>query len=621
LGSQPETVQSFLLDTSILDRLSESLCNVVTGRNDSQAILERLEQANLFLSALDAQRQWYRYHHLFADLLRNRLQRSAPQRLPELHRRASQWHQENGQIEQALLHANAIPDYALSSAVIEQAAGALKMISGWGQILYWIQSIPGQAIDLHPNLALLKAWGLVLTDQANEVDALLDSVEQGAQRHTELAAAGKWRGQALVIRARLAYLQGRFEDAVELSHRAAEIVDAGDLTRQYFLWMTLGLSYVAAGNLAQASRALEEAWRCSARMGSPAAELEAIGTLAEVQEILGKLRQAAATYRRILQLSGERIDLSVLSAHYHLGSVLYAWYQLDEAQQHLEICLSQARLMHHAEAGLLASLWLARIALARGETERAAELVHKIEAEALLKPETIASPYITGSLMLLKQSLGGEAGKAGVDLEKFSLPQDLQHSSFLYHKPQYQAEARRLVASNRAAQAERYLELLLPIAEGSGDALGVIELLALKALGLQQRGNSSGALVALAQALQRAEPEGYAAAFLELGAPMVALLRQARAGQILPEFVSRLLALVEEHGSLRLQAPALIESLSLREQEILRLMAAGKSNQEIAAELVLAVGTVKKHLSNIFGKLGVQSRTQCALRAQELRLV
>jgi LuxR family maltose regulon positive regulatory protein len=620
IKSQPTSVQTFLLQTSILDRLSAPLCNAVTNRNDSQRYLEALEQSNLFVTALDQKRQWYRYHHLFADLLRNRLRNSHPEILPDLHHRASAWYRADGQFAEAIQHANAVQDYALTTSIIEQAANALNMISGWGQVLHWIQSMPGEEIFSRPNLALLKAWGLVLTDQTDQVESLLGYVKQ-CLNESQDTSLQSWRGQLAVIAARQAYLKGEFEAAISYSQRASGLIASDDLTIRYFLLMTLGLSYVSVGMLVKASEALEEAYQCSVGIGNPVAELEAIGTLAEVQEVRGYLHQAVETYRRILQSAGNRIDLSVLSAHYHLGNVLYEWYQLEQAQHHLETCLSQAQVLHHPEAGLLASLWLARVALARGESDRAAELVLSVEKETAKKAETIVSPYITGFLSMLKLSIGMQVEEASSSSISLSLPQEIPYTSFLYSKLAYLTQVRLWLSLNHITEAESLIEMMFPVAETIGDIGCVIELLALKALVLQRKGRTTGAMMALTQALQRAHPESFIAIFVDLGEPMAELLQRAKNQDILPDFVSRLIALIQKQETSTLPELALIEPLSQREMEILSLVVAGNSNQEIADELVIAIGTVKKHVSNIYGKLGVQSRTQCVLRAQELNLL
>ncbi|UCH58555.1 MAG: hypothetical protein JSV61_10075, partial [Anaerolineales bacterium] len=563
-----------------------------------------------------------RYHHLFADLLRNHLRQTSPETLPTLHRRASAWFQGVGQYAEAIQHSNAIQDYDMTTAIIDQAARQLKMFSGWGQILYWIKRLPEAEIDQRPNLARLKAWGLVLTDQVNGVESLLAGLEHSLQSgQIEKSVIQSWRGQIKTLRARLAYLKGDFPAAIIYSQQASDLLSENDLITRFFLLITLGLSHVSEGELTTASQALEEARRCSVALSNPVAELEAIGILAEVQELQGRLHQAVETYRRILELAGERIDLSVLSAHYHLGIVLYEWYQLEEAQNHLETCLSLAQVIQHPEAGLMTSLWLARIALARGEYQRAEELVHAIELEANQVTGTINAPYIDGFLSMLRLSLNTTASQAVTYPEELSLPEEILASSFLYQKLDYLNQIRLLTSLNRYIEAETLAKRVLRVAESIGDTSVIIQLLALKALILQGQGDTTQAIVTLTLALQRGQPEDYTASFVDLGARMAELLRLAASQSIMPDYVARLLSLISEQDTLPQMPPRMVEPLSQRELEILRLVATGYSNQEIADQLVLAVGTVKKHLNNIYGKLGVQSRTQCILRAQELDLL
>ena len=628
LSRQPEPVRSFLLDTSILDRLSGPLCDWVTGHTGGQAMLEQFERDNLFVTALDDERRWYRYHRLFADLLVSRLQADAPERVAALHRRACDWFEANGQIQDAVDHAFAGKHFELAAQIVRKVGRPMLAEGGWGLLLGWLQALPAAAMEAYPDLTLYYAWGLVLTGQLEEVERRLNDLERllakGGEGMSGKSLPGSntnLRGQVAAIRSRACYLRGDFQSAIRYSQQALELLQEEDLTTRGILYVNLGLSKISAGDLDGACQALEAARRISQGAGNWVSALEASGTLAQVQEFQGQLRSAAQTYQEILQSAGDRLDPNVVAAHLNLGNVLYEWYDLDQAESHLRTALSTAQEIHMPDGTLLALLWLARVRLAQGDQDGSSALLRQAEQQKGRFPESILDRYTAGIMAYLALQRGDQVD-AQRRVSRFTpFPEHDLSENFILRKIEYLAQVRLLIARGNWAQAEQFLEQL-QIAAESGSFTGAwIEILALRALVRQGQADLSGAVDLLGQALQRAEPEGYTAAFVDLGAPMLQLLRQAQSRGISPEPVDRLLSKMA--GAYRASSPhlqPLIEPLSERELEVLRLVAAGKSNRQIAEELVLATGTVKKHLSNIFGKLNAGSRTECVARARELHL-
>lgn len=619
-----EETRTFLLSTSILEQLCGSLCNAVTGGEDGQQLLEILEQANLFLFSLDDERRWFRYHRLFADLLQNRLQANYSSILPDLHLRASAWYLANEQIQPALQHALAAKRPDQAAGIIEQQGAVLLAAGRWGQLLSWLRALPAESILNRPLLSLYFAWGLALTGQPAAVEPYLAAVENTLANNStdRLGQFAHWRSQVAAVRSRAAYLEGRLDAAVRLSQQALQTVPSYDYNTRGILAFNLGLSYISSGNLVQATKMLEEARLDYQTAGNSSATIEAAGTLAQIHEMQGNLRLAADIYRTILEQSGERVDANVISAHINLANVLIEWHQLSAALEHLLAGLLLARQIYMPDAALLALLWQARVLLEQGNRGTALALIRTAEAEALQFPSSILNQYFSGLLAYLLV-LCGETSAGRIWLQASALPpEDALAENLIAHRYASLAQARLWIAEGLQDRAELYLEKLQIAAQASGLYGARLEALCLKALAQQARQDWVNAAATLAQTIRMAEPAGYTSVFSSLGpegAPLLHFLQQRSSA---PEYLKHLVKELNLTYSGPLPVPpAPHEPLSPRELEVLRLIAAGKSNHEIASELVLATGTVKRHISNIFGKLSVENRTQCVARARELGLL
>jgi LuxR family maltose regulon positive regulatory protein len=653
LDRQAEAVHSFLLETSILDRLSGPLCDAVRfggaetpgssaradavrfggaetpdsaeGANagmhdDSQALLEELDRRNLFLVPLDGKRRWYRYHRLFADLLRHRLHQARPKRVPALHRRASRWYEDNGFLTDAVEHALAAEDFERVAGLIEPASWAHLSQGGAATLLGWLDALPAELLHSRPRLDLLYAWALLAAMQLEAIEARLHDVER------RLPAAGPTpiRGEIATIRATLAGLRGDTPAAIELAEEALDHLPAGELHLRGILADILGAAYDASGNTEAASQAYTEAAALCQAAGNPLIALIALGNLARLQEMQGRLRQAADTCYQALELAaglqGEPPP-SVGMAEAGLGKLAYEWDELDDAARHLEAAIERGRRGGIVELVAAGCAALAPVYQARGDLEGVTALIE--EAERLVQTVGIsagsrAQVAATRARLWLQQgdleATAGWASGLAVDDDYDPLRQ-----------VEVIALARLLLAlapsePDRLEDALRLLEDLLRATEAQGWMGQALEILVLQAVALQMAGEPEQAMDALVRALSLGEPEGYVRTFLDLGAPMRELLQAAARRGIRPAYVERLLA--RATGETAPAAPSpLVEPLSDRELEVLRLIAAGLSNREVARELVITPGTAKWHAHNIYGKLGVHSRTQAVARARELGLL
>jgi LuxR family maltose regulon positive regulatory protein len=680
LQQQPGPIQEFLLQTSILSRLTGPLCDAVLDiggsrpdapkvptesprpdantqspipniqspvsrlHSPSQRRLEQLEADNLFIVPLDGERRWYRYHRLFADLLRARLQDRGPTAL--LHRRAAEWYERNNLPEEAIRHALAAQDFGRAARLIGQCAD--EMLWARGQVstlLGWLEILPRELIRSRPDLSLLRAWAFFLSARFEAVEACVQDAERALQTAT---LPGQERQSAVsqitVMQAMLANFWGDIPRTIELSLRALELLPERNAFLRGSLAGNLGGAYTRAGDMAAAAEAFAEAARLYATTGNSFIALIASSYQGAAQAALGQLREAARTYRQALDLADARKasqSLGARLAQVGLGGLLCEWNELEAAAHHLESGVELAEQQHDLSLGpgqqLLVDgyLGLARVHQALGDVEAALERVH----EAMQMAEDHAPHYraraaATRARIWIAEGNLDAAARWAQESGLSPADEPVFHREF-----EYLTLARVLLASDQPAEAEGLLERLRRAAEAGSRMGSAIEARVLQALALQAQGQTAQALAALEQALSLAEPEGYVRLFADEGAPLAKLLRQVTSRRIASSYVQRLLAAfaipadrdlgarprrpegTPSPPSPILQPLPLVEPLTERELEVLHLIARGLSNREIAQELVVAVTTVKKHASNIYGKLGVGSRIQAVARAQELGLL
>ncbi len=637
LARQPAPVQQFLLHTCLLERLSGPLCDTVTGQEGSQAMLEALDKANLFVVALDDERGWYRYHHLFAQVLRRHLQQRDLALVPQLHRRASAWYEQHALSAEAVQHALAIPDFGLAARLIEPIAG-VTLQGQLSTVLGWMNTFPDALVRTRPFLCVYYAYLLTLTNRLEAAEARLQEAERGVQ---EMPAeqARTIRGYVLAIRSAIASFSGDNMHGVSLARQALEVLpeaEAGPYTGA--LGITLR-AYLVSGDVTPESEREVAAVVAFIRPSDyliPA--VSSMALLARLHVLQGKLRQAAATYAQVVQLVPRLEVLHTMPGsliyYFGLGDLLREWNELEAAERHLAqgMALVNETLTVDAFMAIRGYTALARLQQARGNTHAA---LASLDALAQLAEQRHFAPHLMPQEAAVRAQLELAQGNvavaicwansSGLSSEDEDLPY-LREGEYLALARVRMAEARDDPAAPFLQEVLRLLDRLQASAEAKARMGSVLEILVLRALALEAQGDQTSALSTLERALLLAAPEGYIRLFVDEGAPMRALLRHAHARSRVPGYVATLLRAFGEHNVSDLPLASarpspLVEPLTERECEVLQLLLEGASNREIAQRLVLSVNTVKRHVYNLCGKLGVQSRTQAIIRARDLNLL
>ncbi len=621
LGQQPETVQTFLLRTSILDRFCGPLCDAVLldPSASGRATLEYLEHANLFIVPLDNERRWYRYHHLFADLLRQRLPQSyaslagnEKEGVAELHRRASQWYEDHGLEIEAFHHAVAANDVERAACLVEGKGMPLQFRGAVVPVLKWLESLPKTVLDAMPTLWVMYASALSMTGQLTGVEQKLQAAEAALQGAEPNDQTRNLIGHIAAIRALLAAAQNQVEAIITQSHRALEYLHPNNLAvRTATIWK-LGIAYQLQGDRVAASRAYSEAIAISQASGNLIVNLSASMGLGNVQETENQLHQAAQTYKRILQLAGDAPQMATCEAHLGLGRICYEWNDLEVAQKHGQQCIQLARQIENADRFVAGEVLLARLKLAQGDTAGAAALLAEVAQSARQQNSVHRMPEIAAAQVLLLLHEGNLAAAAHL-----AQTHDLPISQARVHLAQGDPSTALEVLSPWRQQVE---------ARGWEDER--LKAMVLQALALQVHGEKDKAVQLLGDALTLAEHGGFIRLFVDEGLPMAHLLSQAAALGRMTDYIEKLLTIFKAEEQKREAIPSLpppaqplIEPLSHRELEVLHLIAQGLSNQEISERLFLALDTVKGHNRKIFGKLQVERRTEAVARARELGLL
>jgi LuxR family maltose regulon positive regulatory protein len=624
LDRQPDAEREFLLCTSILERMNGPLCNAVLGRTDGQATLVALEQANLFLVPLDDDRRWYRYHHLFAQVLRSCLQEMHPDRLPELHHRAAEWYEENGAIGEAFYHALAAGDRERAARVIERDGRPMIMRGEMTTVRNWFEVL-GEETHGSPWLDITRAWLLVMTADTEGVDLLLQDVEAriAGDPPADPAERQDMLGETATLRGLIAYFRGDVPLAIQLSQQALENLPERNQVVRGIAAHALGEAYHHNADLAQTSQANAEAARLAKASGSVLVAVSATSALADVQIEQGRLRQGFGIYQEAMQLAvlPDGTPLPAASRVYSgLARLFYEWNDLVAAARAVDHSIGLARRGGMIERLASDQIVLVRISQAQGDLEGAWEAMR--EAEQLAREHSLpaAAASLTRAFPARLWLAEGESATAFQWAEESGL--SIDDPVPFAREPEYLTLLRVLVAQGEYDAALTFVGRMLPIVEAAGRVGRAIELLTYQARAYHGEEALPQALESLERALSLGQPEGYVRVFLDHGPPMAELLRYAGSQGMMPGYVTKLLSeFGTQAGEALAREQPLIEPLSARELEVLRQLATGKSNDEIASALVIATGTVKRHLNNIFGKLNVQNRTQCVARARELRLI
>jgi LuxR family maltose regulon positive regulatory protein len=647
LERQGEQLRGFLLETSVLDRLSGALCDAVTGRTDGQAMLEQVERAGLFLVPLDEVRGWWRYHHLFADLLQARLQQDRPGRVPALHRNAAVWCEERGLADDAVRHALAAGEPVWAARLMERHFDAQFYLRGEGATVQrWIATLPAELVTSRPRLLLAQALLVLAGGRVEAAGPPLDAAERAFTSAADepfesTVGMESWLlnvpATVTTQRAYLAALRGDAEGAASFASRALlEIGEDEWMVASIARW-NLALAEWLRGRLAEAEGALSSTifeWRAVGERGLAAVMRDHLG---QVQRAQGRLDAAHGTYQEALSSTAPPGGLAMPgagAAHVGLAEVAYERNELETALRHITQGIPLCRQFVYTPPLATGLATLALIRQANGDPGGASEAMGQAERAALGPGVTVLLNPVPVQRARLKLAQGDLSAAARWARQRGLGPDD---EPGYPREPEYLVLARVLLAQDRPGPALALLKRLHAAAAAQRRTGSTIEILALLALASAAMGDEDAALGCLASALTFGCPQGYVRVFADEGPPMAALLGRLfaaqRAGQAAARsvplgYLTRVLRafggkeVVETAGRSTAQAVlGLVEQLTTREREVLVLLAAGAPNPRIAAELVVTLDTVKKHVSHLLGKLGAANRTEAVTRARQLGLI
>ncbi len=656
LQQQPEKIQAFLQQTSILNHLSAPLCAAIleTDRSTCQAHLEYLERANLLVVPLDNQQEWYRYHHLFADALQARLQKEQPDLLPILHQRACSWHIRHGQPAEAIHHALAAKDFATAADLIELTWSEVRrscfQSPTW---LAWVKALPEEQLIIRPVLCVGYAWELL---NYGELQAAKKPLDRADQLLAAEAGQKGWPDKQTVemvianqaefasLRATLATVRGYFAHAsgdavatLAYAQQALTLISETDFYTRGIASMLLGFAQWADGDLENAFQTMSDSMESMQQAGNVLYAISATSALADIRMMQGRLYDAIHVYQRGLQLAtaqGESIRQGTADIYLGLAELHYEQGERERASQLLKASqdLGQKVALPHWPFRLC----LLQARIQEGEGDFAGALAQLDEAESVYYPVPIP---VVRPIAARKAKIWLRMGRhreawGWLEHQGVAVDDDLH----LLNEFEHIVLARALVAryeqdSDEEAirEAEHLLERLLNTAANENRKNSVVEILIVQTLAHRAQADQAATVATLANALKWAEPEGCVQIFLDEGKPLTDLLPKTASHEVSLPFLNKLMAMVTGDQQqtavpptptiqLSSAVPSLIEPLTPREQEVLQLLVAGRSNPEIAQQLVIAVTTVKTHVKNLYGKLQVKNRSQAVARAKELNL-
>jgi LuxR family maltose regulon positive regulatory protein len=656
LERQPERVRNFLLQTAILDRLSGSLCDAVTAQDGSRGMLEILERGNLFVIPLDDQRQWYRYHHLFADVLQAHLIEAQPEQVSNLHQRASAWYEQNGLAPEAIRHALAAEDFERAAGLIELAWSAMDISYQSSTWLGWVKALPEVLIRARPVLSVGYAWALLDSGELEACESRLHDAEAWLETPSnEMIVVDKELFRSLpatiaTARAYRALALGDIPATVQYARQALALALEQDQIRRIQATSLLGLAQYTSGDLEAAERSLADFHVNLQKTGEIPTLIGITFLLADIRVALGRLHEAESLYQQSLRLAtgqGEPMPLGTAELYRGLGELYVEWGHLEAAAQHL--LTSQKLGEQTATTDWLHRLCVsqARLREAQGDLDGALALLDEAERVYIrgplpdVRPVTALKARVWLKQGRLAEALGW-ARERGLSVDDdLSYPREFEHITL----------ARVLIAAGKSDgevgsldEATRLLGRLLQAAETGGRLGSAIQILLLQALAFQAQDNLPHALAALERALALAEPEGYVRIFVDEGEAMRLLIEKQSLNRdhSLSAYADKLLsALTQPAAALKMAAPKsaiihqksdmiepedrsaknlLVEPLSERELEVLKLLRSELSGPEIAQQLIVSLNTLRTHTKNIFNKLGVNNRRAAIRRAEELDL-
>lgn len=629
LHQQPKEVQSFLLCTSLLDRLTGSLCNAVTERDDGQHTLEMLEHTNLFLVPLDNEGCWYRYHQLFSDFLRSRLQFTQPELAPLLHSRASVWFERTGLVVEAVDHAFAAGDFERAANLIEPIVDDLRKRGELKTLFNWLEALPGAQMRSHSRLYLAHAWGLLMMGQADAAEKRLREAEGLLED----------AGEAATILTVIASMRGDVQQIAKQSAFALEQMPGNNGGLRGLVTLSQGAARAFSGDTEAATQALTEASSLTLAADNVYGALVATCQAAAIEMTQGKLFQATMTYQRALRLAAmQHGQLDTGLAYLGIGGILYEWNKLEDAAGNILEGIAQSQKSGNVGILLFGYTELAQVKHAQGDVDATYQYLKQVEqiVHSHAFPQFILSSIVHAITRIYLAR--GEIASATRWAEASRI--DMHTEPGVLHMFDFLTWARLLLVMRKLDETLALLARLRQFAGAIAYTGILISALVLQALALQDKGLTAQAITTLAQALSQAEPEGYVRTFVDEGPPMADLLLKVLKAQqkgrlaafnFSADYAGKLLAAIQPDvadpnsltttGSIRRSVQPLLNPLSERELEVLRLIANGLSNQQIMQKLIVEKNTLKTHIRHLYRKLNVRSRTQAVMRASELNLL
>ena len=642
LARQPQEVQDFLLQTSILERLNGDLCEAVTGRADSRLVLERLYAANLFLSPLDDEGHWYRYHRLFADLLRDRQAALMKSDLPDGHRRASRWYAAAGMIDEAIRHALAAADYELAVSLIENHA--MDMLMQWHvkTVDGWMQAIPPEWCARSPRANLAFAWLMLMRGSPEKAAPYLARLggqfDASGQESMEPSLRARW----LALQSMLLNAQGRAQESLQLCRQALEILPPADDQARIMIDLGLANACQQLGDYTRAGEVFQELIRLGQATGNAVSELlgtSALGLLAIQHGQLHFAYDLASAAVGRVERAGSLPPIC-MSIYGEIAVIHYQWHQLEQAHHFFQRAIQLGVLSGYPDAELFYSVILSRLFQIQGDLEAAARQIRqavdlmKVQTAAVVREEVISQQVrihlAEGDPLAAERALKGYGGpfKEGISLSTIEARPSQPSQAVLYISALrillYRARSELDPAELKPgiALADKLIEAALQ----GGFVPFALELLQVRAQLHAALGDEFAGRADIRRALELGQPEDYISIFVEEGpvvaAVLDALLAEPRTGKVTPEYIRRIrsafqLASPPAAPAAPPSGPAL---LTARELEVLCLMAAGLKYGEIAAKLVVSLNTVRSHVKAIYGKLGVDNRTHAAETGRRMHL-
>ncbi len=649
MEQQPESIQHFLLQTAFLNRMNGSLCDTLTGQDNGQATLEMLDRANLFIVPMDGERHWYRYHHLFADLLRQRLRQTQSENLTLLHRKASEWYEQNTFTDEAIEHALRGEDYERAASLLDKHIDPLWARGEHAKLRRWMVEIPVEFIISRPQLCIFHALYMFTSGQLDLADHSLKAAERllglsndasSPDQEVQLSKPDRLelQGRLAAVRAFLAsyFQEGDVQEIIRQAHRALEYLPEQDINiRRVIAAIALGDAYALKGEMPAALHAQAEAIETSRLAGNNYFLIIANLKMAVTLREQARLQRTAAICQQQWELAKESGLLQTGAAGWLLAIWGEALTELNDLDEGLSLARKGVELFKHGGDVAMLSwsyLCLIRVLFSSGDISGAEEIIRKIKNTEL---ESNVPPWLTNLTAAWEARLWLAQGRleaANQWTEKRELidPEGAkpQQEPDYFTLIEYVVLVRILMAQERLDDALELLQWLLEASESGERTSRVIEIFMLQALIFQARGDTDQVMIPLERALTLAEPEGLIRTFVDEGPAMGRLLYEALSQGITPDYVRRLLAAFPT-ADLEPSEPARsqttegewLEPLSEREIEVLQLIAEGLTNPEVADRLFLSTHTIKVHTRNIYSKLDVNTRTQAVTRARALGIL